>query len=177
VETTSDTDHSRSFSAFDRPQRWYIHQKSIYETFDSCVVDGVDARDVSLPVDVVTDLRSSSELAEDESADRLDPFGLERSAEPFVHVLTWDAAVDDVRSVVSLLDIGALRCSVEFVSDVADNLLEDVLDGRDPFKRTPFVDDDGNLAVTVRLKLCENRLDSSRFQDYKDVSCQVACRD
>ena len=84
-------------------------------------------------------------MAEDVAGDRVVVLVLERRPELLVEVVDRERAVDADRRLVDPLD--RLVGQVELVLDVADDLLEQVLERDDPHRRAVLVDDDRHVLV------------------------------
>lgn len=120
-----------------------------HEALDPSIVHGIDPKEIPVFFYLVAHFGYSAQTSENESTDRFDVLTLELGIEPVVHFPDRHTAVDDVRPVTSGLDGGVLRRRVELVSDVADGLLEDVLDGYDPFEDALLVDHDRDLSTPM----------------------------
>ena len=105
--------------------------------------------------DVVARLRRAAELAEDETGDRMEVLVGQVGAEPRVELVDREHPVDAVLVVGDLLD--RLLGHVELVLDLADDLLEQILERRDPDHRAVLVDDHGEVAVRAPELLQERR--------------------
>ena len=95
--------------------------------------------------DLVARLGRAPQLPEDEAADGVVVVVGERAAELLVEVVDGERAVDPDRVVADPLD--RLIRQVELVFDLADDLLEQVLERDDPLHRAVLVDDDGQVLV------------------------------
>ena len=105
--------------------------------------------------DVVAELGRASELAEDEAADRVEVLVRQVGAEPLVELVDREHAVDAVGVLVDLLDLHL--GDVELVLDLADDLLDQVLERDDAGHRAVLVDDDGEVLVRPAELLQQRR--------------------
>ena len=111
---------------------------------------------------VVADLGRTSELAEDEPGHRVEVLLLELGVELLVEVVDRVRAVDaDVR-LVDPLDRRVRK--VELVLDVADDLLEEVLERDDPLHVAVLVDDDRHVLL-LAAEVGEERGEVLRLRD------------
>src|SRR3977135_3595359 len=94
----------------------------------------------AVPRDVVTRLGGPTALPADRAADRVEALVGERRAEAVVELVDREHAADAVRVVVDLLDLHL--GDVELVLDLADDLLDQILERQDPRHRAVLVDDD-----------------------------------
>src|ERR1700722_12453093 len=83
--------------------------------------------------------RDAAELVGEQAADRLDVLRVDADAEQLLQVRAREAGGDPGRAGVKPLDRGAL--GVVLVGDLADDLLEDVLDRDEPGGAAVLVDD------------------------------------
>ena len=112
---------------------------------DPRAVDLEHAEAEAVRAHLVADLRRTSELAEHEPGHRVEVLLLERRVELLVEVVDRVRAVDANVRVVDALDrrVG----QVELVLDVADDLLEQVLERDDPLHVAVLVDDDREVLL------------------------------
>ena len=108
----------------------------------------VDRGDVELDVadlDAVADRRRAAELAEDDAADRVVILVRELAVEALVELLDRQAALDAVAIRPEAHDRGVL--GIELVVDLADDLLEQILERDEAGDRAVLVDDDRHVAL------------------------------
>src|SRR5579885_1846171 len=105
----------------------------------------------------LADLRNGARLVHDEAGEGGGLLVGETPVELAVEVADGDAAVDDVAAV--RLGADPAHRDVELVGDVADNLLEDVLEGDDAEPAAVLVDHQGEMgaALAEGLELVEER--------------------
>src|SRR6266545_3313881 len=117
------------------------------QLLDARALDLVDAEAQAVVLDLVAALRRAPELAEDEAADRVVVLLRQLDAELLVEVVDREGAVDADRVGVEPLD-GLVR-QVELVLDLADDLLEHVLERDDPDHVSVLVEDDRHVLVLL----------------------------
>ena len=115
------------------------------EAVDALALERVDVEEHAVVRDLVAGLGGTAELPEDEAADRVVVLVGEVAGELLVEVVDGERAVDADGVVADALD-GLVR-QVELVLDLADDLLEQILERDDPLHRAVLVDHDGEMLV------------------------------
>src|SRR5215211_8979160 len=124
---------------------------------DAGAVDALYLHGDTVGLDGVAGLGGTSQGAEDIAAYGVEVLVGQVELETLVHVDYGDAAVEGVEVVTDLLD--GWLVLVEFVLDLPDNLLDNVLDGDKPLDAPPLVYDYSHLQRTG-LELLEDLLDA-----------------
>ena len=115
--------------------------------------------------------RYLAQLVVDEAAHGVEVLALDVQAQQLVEVVDADARVDDDLRVVHLLD-GRLL-AVVLVLDLADDLLQHVLDGHDARRAAVLVDDDGHVDA-VRPHVGQQLVDVLRLRHEERRTRQLA---
>ena len=103
-----------------------------------------------LELHVLARRRHAAEVGQQESADRLEALALHLDPEALGHVLDVHLAAEH-EAPVALVD-DRLGLDVVLVADLADDLLEQILDGHEARRAAVLVDDDGRSATCCRWK-------------------------
>ena len=123
---------------------------------------GVDHLHVkAVDVERLADRRHMSEMAQQESADGLEPFALDRHVKPVGDFVDVGGAAEHKRSVAFVDD--RLGLDVVFVADLADDLFDEILERDEPCRAAVFVHDDGALDALV-LELAQQLADELGFR-------------
>ena len=112
---------------------------------DARAVDGGDVELDVVDLHAVADLRRAPELAEDDAADGVVVVVRQVALEALVELLDRQAALDPVEVGPEAHDRRVL--GIEFVVDLADDLLEQVLQRDEARDRAVLVDDDRHVAL------------------------------
>ena len=96
-------------------------------------------------VDALADRRHAAEVRQQVAADRLEPFPLDLDAEPLRHLVDVHLAVEHEPAAAFVDD--RLGLDVVLVANLADDLLEQVLDRHEAGGAAVLVDDDGDLRL------------------------------
>ena len=99
---------------------------------------------------------------QDVAADGLEAFGFDLEIQPIAELVETDLGAEDVRAVAFLHD--RIRLDVVFVADLADDLLEKILDGDEAGGAAVFVDDDRHLDLPA-LELLQQLRHALGFGD------------
>ncbi len=134
----------------------------------------VHAQEVAVEADLVPHLGDAAETAEDQAAYGVEVLALERRAQGLVHHPDRDAAVYRVGAVGEAVD-GRLFL-VELVPDLADYLLDDVLEGEEPLEGAPLVYDYRHLQL-LPLEVLEDPVQRAVLGDHEDLAHEVAGRE
>src|SRR5690606_36525867 len=94
-------------------------------------------------VEGLPDVRHVAEPGQQVAADGFEPFALDLHAKRLAHLVDADLAAEDEHA-VAFADHG-LALDVVFVANLANDLLEQVLDGYEPRRAAVLVDDNGHL--------------------------------
>ena len=93
----------------------------------------------------LADVRHPAEVRQQVAADVSKPFALDLDAQPIAHLVDADLAAEDERAVA--LVGHRLALDVVLVANLADDLLEQILDGHEPGGAAVLVDDDRHLRL------------------------------
>ena len=113
-------------------------------------VEHLDAQAVEL--EALADRRDAADVRQQIAADGLEPFALDLDVQPLRDLVDVHLAAEDEAAVAFVDD--RLRLDVVLVADLADDLLEQILDGDQPGGPAVFVDDDRALRL-LALKLLQ----------------------
>src|SRR3954469_13419609 len=100
----------------------------------------------------LADRRNAADARQDVPPDRLEPTGLDLEVEALAQVVEAHLGAEDERS-ISLFD-DRLRLHIVFVTDLADDLFEQIFDRDEPRGAAVLVDDDRHLDL-LALELLE----------------------
>jgi hypothetical protein len=145
-------------------------QELDFESLDPRAFDLDDAEAERVRPDLVSGLRRPAEQIEHVARDCVVILVLQVGAELLVEVVDRERPVDPDRGVVDALD--RLVRQVELVLDVADDLLDQVLERHDPLRRPVLVHDDGEMLVHP-AELCEERGEVLRLRDDVDRAQEI----
>src|SRR3712207_5449981 len=141
---------------------------------DAGAVHLVHAQEVAVEADLVPHLGDATEAAEYQAAYGVEVLALERRAQDLVHHPDRDAAVYRV-GVVGEAEDGRLLL-VELVPDLADYLLDDVLEGEESLEGAPLVYDYRHLQL-LPLEVLEDPVQRAVLGDDEDLAREVARRE
>src|SRR5438094_7350037 len=129
---------------------------------DAPAVGAVDDEFVAVLPHRVPDLRHAAESREDQSGHGLVVVARQLRLQHLLQILDAKQAADQILAAAKVED-GDLFLLV-LVGDLADDLLDDVLEGDDPRRAAILVDDDGDLHV-LALQLAQQFGDLLRLRD------------
>src|SRR5215204_3835193 len=96
-------------------------------------------------LDRLSDVRHPSELGQQIPANCFEPLALDLDVQPIAHFVDADLSAEDKRAIPLVSDRFTL--DVVFVTDLANDLLEQVLNGDEPGRSAVLIDDNGHLRL------------------------------
>src|SRR5262245_38173789 len=99
----------------------------------------------AVDVELLPDVRDAADVVHQEATHGLEAFALDLDVEPLRHLVDVHLAAEDDAAVAFVDD--RLRLDVVLVANLADDLLEQVLDGHQARRAAVLVDDDRDLRL------------------------------